>query len=363
MRTRHWGWIVLAAVALGAVSRADDDEEVKAAQKDVLALAKDVAAGKATDRDIAKKAGRIARKYEELHTVMHVYKPKAKGGIGYGKDGAGIELKIIGLGKRRLTAAALAKEKDELVKMADINIAVAEIAMPYAPSKPKGGRGAKDWRAHVADMRKAAQALKKGVREGKSDAVKAAANSLNNACNNCHTDFRDAVDFGGRQRAFPADVVNEDVLTLTRRLEANKDVLKEAAAVAKAHQIEHVMGVFKAKDKGGIGLGEKGTSIEERIARLSKHELGWVDVRREKDDLLKLARVSIAVAAVAGHQQPAKPLSVWRAKEWKRYTEDMTKAGLALEGALGGNDTKKVKAAALKLNNACNNCHADLRDN
>jgi hypothetical protein len=157
--------------------------------------------------------------------------------------------------------------------------------------------------------------------------------------------------------------VNDAVLSLVRGAEAKRDIGKEAATLAKEHHVERVMVVFKAEDKGGIGLGDEGRSIEARLAALSKQDLGWVGVRREKDDLLKLARVSVAVAAVTGHQLPDRSLSAWRAREWRRYTEDMKKAGRALEGALDKNDTRKVKAAALRLNNACVNCHSDFRDN
>jgi cytochrome c556 len=169
----------------------EDDKEIKAAQKDVLDLTKDVTGGKA-DKDIAEKAGKIKKKYEELNTVMHIYKPKAKGGIGVGKNGEGIELKIIGLGKRKLAGPALTKEKDDLVKMADINVAMAAVAKHYAPARPKGGKGKKDWDGHADDMKKAAEELRKAAKAGNADQVKKAANDLNNSCNNCHTDFRDS---------------------------------------------------------------------------------------------------------------------------------------------------------------------------
>lgn len=169
----------------------DEDKEIKEAQKDVLDLTKDVSAAKPDAKAIEAKAGKIKKKYEELNTVMHIYKPKDKGGIGYGKAGEGIELKIIGLGKRALAPAALTKEKDELVKLANINIAMAAITKHYAPTKTKGGKGKKDWEQHCEDMRKGAEALIKAVKGNTPAAVKAAANDLNNACNNCHTDFRD----------------------------------------------------------------------------------------------------------------------------------------------------------------------------
>jgi soluble cytochrome b562 len=196
--TRFWltAPLVVAILALaggagGQEKKEDEDKEVKEAQKAVLDLCKDVAGGKAA-KDVDAKAAKIKKKYEELNTVMHIYKPRDKGGIGYGKTGQGIELKIIDLGKRKVAAASLDKEKDELVKMANINIAMAAIAKHYAPAKPKGGKGKKDWEGHTDDMRKAAEELRKAAKDGKADQIKKAANDLNNSCNNCHTDFRDS---------------------------------------------------------------------------------------------------------------------------------------------------------------------------
>lgn len=44
---------------------------------------------------------------------------------------------------------------------------------------------------HTNDMKKSAEELIKAARKGDAKELKAAANNLNNACNNCHTDFRD----------------------------------------------------------------------------------------------------------------------------------------------------------------------------
>jgi hypothetical protein len=174
-----------------AVLGADDDKEIKQAQKDVLDLVKMITDGK----DVSAKAAEIKKKYEDLNTVMHIYKPSPKGGIGYGKPNAGdgIEMKVIALGsKKALAAAVLSKEKQDLIRMARINLAMAEITMHYAPAKPKGGKGAKEWKQYTTDMKKAAGDLAKAAEAGNSAKVKDAANNLNNACNNCHSDFRDS---------------------------------------------------------------------------------------------------------------------------------------------------------------------------
>src|SRR5438477_9473010 len=103
---------------------------------------------------------------------MHGYKTKQKRGIGHGSNPKhGIETKIIALGKRALPAGTLDKESRELIRMAYVNIAIAEIAKHYAPAKPKGGKGKKDWEAHLADQKKSSQDLIKAVKAKDPKAV------------------------------------------------------------------------------------------------------------------------------------------------------------------------------------------------
>lgn len=159
--------------------------------KSVVRLAKLIGEGKRDSADLAVEARAIRRGNDELNDIMLAFKPKDKGGAGYGKMGEGIELKVIGLGKRALPAATLTKEKDDLIKLANLTLAVAEVTAHYAPAKPRGGRGKKDWDRHVADLKTGAKALRQAARDGKAAALKSAANVMTNACNNCHTDFRD----------------------------------------------------------------------------------------------------------------------------------------------------------------------------
>jgi cytochrome c556 len=186
------GSVLLLGVALlvGTDARAAADEETKKAQADILDLAKKLEGGK----DVTSDAAAVKKKYEDLNTLMHAYKPSPKGGIGTGlqpKAGDGIELKIIALGKRPLPVATLKKEADALVKLAYINAALADITMHYAPTKPKGGKGAKEWKQYCKDQKDASMELVKAVKDGDAKKVQAAANNLNNSCNNCHSDFRD----------------------------------------------------------------------------------------------------------------------------------------------------------------------------
>jgi cytochrome c556 len=186
-------WGIWALATTGAVSAdADEDKKVKEAQKDVVELAKEVEGGKTDEA----KAKAIRKKYDELDHLMYIFKPRDKGGLGFGPKGKGdgIELKIISLGKRALSDEDLKAQRAELIKMAYVTTAMSEVVQQYAPAKPKGGKGAKEWKAHAAGMKKASQELIAAVKKGSPDAVKAAAGNLNGSCTSCHTDFRDTAD-------------------------------------------------------------------------------------------------------------------------------------------------------------------------
>jgi soluble cytochrome b562 len=186
------GSVLLLAVVLlaGGDVRAAADEDTKKAQADILDLAKKIADGK----NVAQEATAIKKKYEDLNTLMHAYKPSEKGGIGTGlgtPKSDGIEIKIINLGKRAVPGDTLKKEQQALTKIGHINAALAEITTHYAPAKPKGGKGAKEWKQYCSDMKEASLELVKAAKANDAKQVKAAATKLNDACNSCHSDFRD----------------------------------------------------------------------------------------------------------------------------------------------------------------------------
>jgi len=178
---------VLVVAAAGLVRAADDD--AKAAQKDVLDVAKEIAGGGKVSKA---KLEAIKKKYDELAPIMYAYKPRAKGGVGVGPMGKadGIEAKIIALGKKAPTKAQLEKEAEELVKVANINAAIAEITMLYTP-KASAGKDPKDWKEYTELMAKSSAELAKAAKAGNPADVQKAANNLNNACNDCHSKFRD----------------------------------------------------------------------------------------------------------------------------------------------------------------------------
>jgi hypothetical protein len=196
MSIRARKWSLLSLLALGVVvlsvtssysADEDDIKAVKAAAADVIKLVD-------TKGDIAKAADELAKKHE-IDKVMHGFKPRTKNGIGVGeKAGAvmpdSIELKIIDLGKRKLTEIKpeLAKKSADLQRMAEITRAIAEVNEFYAPTA--GKKNPKLYKKFNDDMKKTSKDLIEAIKMADAEKVKAAATSLNKSCNECHAEFR-----------------------------------------------------------------------------------------------------------------------------------------------------------------------------
>jgi soluble cytochrome b562 len=147
--------------------------------------------------DQAKAAADFAKKVG-IDIGMHAaFKPRDKGGIGVGPQGAGIipdsiELKIMALAKKAPTKMAVAKEGQAIEKMAQITRAMAEATGQWAPKEKKPGKDPKDWAKYTEDMKKGAQELEKAAKSGDPDAIKNAASKVNSSCVECHSKFRDS---------------------------------------------------------------------------------------------------------------------------------------------------------------------------
>jgi len=195
MKRRAGISFVAALLALGLWSMTgfgadDEDEDKKAIKEAQEAVIKLVDAMNGKKGDVKAQAEAIHKKFSELKHVMWVYKPRNKGGIGMGKDGASIETEINKLGstssKARLTPKKVADMKGDLVKAAEISQALAEVTEFYVPKKNPA-----KWKEYTNDMRKGAAELMVAARSGDVAKVKKAANNLSASCTNCHSDFRD----------------------------------------------------------------------------------------------------------------------------------------------------------------------------
>jgi hypothetical protein len=142
----------------------------------------------------AKKVEALKKEIEDLNTSMQIFKPRMRLGFGVGPKGAGdgIESKITAMAKRKLAQGQIDKQKAELIRMAYINIVMADVAKAYPHPKPKvAGKGAKEWNSHSDEMKKTAQELIEALKKGDAGKIKTAALNLESTCTNCHTDFRD----------------------------------------------------------------------------------------------------------------------------------------------------------------------------
>lgn len=191
---------VTLTLALSAVSARDDKDKKEEIDKDVLEARKHVldvfesVKGDKGDKVIATKAAAIQKKGVSLNDMMQIYKIKEKGGLGFGEkpdDKSGIEAKIIALQRteRGPPAATIEKEKDDLIKLAQLNIAMAEIAKPHF-AEAKEGKGKKEWDGWLDDQKKASKALIEAVNKKDSKAVAKAAKEMLKACTDCHEVFR-----------------------------------------------------------------------------------------------------------------------------------------------------------------------------
>jgi cytochrome c556 len=160
----------------------------------------------------------------------------------------------------------------------------------------------------------------------------------------------------------------EAVLKLMESINEKKgDVKAQAAAIKKKFdELEPIMYVYKARNKGGIGMKDvsnmkDGSSIETELGKIgnpkSKSKLTKQKVADLKDDLIKAGQLSRAIAEITELYAPKKDTA-----EWKKYTQDMRKASDELIEAAKGGEVAKIKKAAGNLSGSCTDCHSKFRN-
>lgn len=185
VRNLRIGLLALFAASLVVLTA---EQGIHAADKEDLKKAMD-----AIDQLIKSdgKGAEAAAKASGIDIMMHLFKPKNKGGIGVGPKGDGIEVKIINLAKKALPAAQLTKEAEELITMAKQTKAIGDVNEFYGPKEKRAGKDPKEWKKYNDEMKQFSLELIAAVKGGKPDDVKKVANSINSSCVNCHTVFRD----------------------------------------------------------------------------------------------------------------------------------------------------------------------------
>ncbi len=139
----------------------------------------------------AKSAAAIAKATEEVGDVMHLFRPRNKGGLGFGtkaignnpiKDGIEVALRDIAR-----EGANFAKQGDAIVTTGYWVAALADVTAAKAPTKDVGKKTKKAWAQFSKEMRDAGLEFAKA--NGAS--AKAAAAKVNASCNNCHSIFKE----------------------------------------------------------------------------------------------------------------------------------------------------------------------------
>jgi len=186
--------LVLAAGAGVLSLRADDAP----ATPDIKKLADQV--GKKSWDELAKEGEAVAKKYDDLLDIMHVFKPRSKdakvSGVGVGdKPGAilpdGIEQKLIRMaGRAGVTDGDMAKAP-ALKRMAEIAAAVAAAAV-HKPNKDaqQTKDDIKKWQELSREMHEGSLELIKALESRNRVQAKAAAMKLQGTCTRCHSDYR-----------------------------------------------------------------------------------------------------------------------------------------------------------------------------
>lgn len=135
------------------------------------------------------------KQLEDYSDLMHLFKPRGKGGLGWGpKAGSnpasdGLEKKIQDWAKNGPKANDVADANNEdaaawLIGMADV------IKTKGWTGGMGGGKTKKAWDEFAEQNRTAAAAFAKAVASKNAANIKSAANELNNSCLNCHSKFK-----------------------------------------------------------------------------------------------------------------------------------------------------------------------------
>ncbi len=145
---------------------------------------------------------------------------------------------------------------------------------------------------------------------------------------------------------------------------------KTAAEVAKSSELEEVMSLMQPRranaKKPVFGVGTKPGAvtpdgIEAKVIALSKK----VDPRQLDKESAALAEMALrvqAIAEIATAKAPEKDEGQKKKKDWMEWAGEMKKSAMELGEAAKEKHAPQVKAAAAKLNSACNNCHGVFRD-
>jgi hypothetical protein len=153
-----------------------------------------------------------------------------------------------------------------------------------------------------------------------------------------------------------AAAAQKDIVDLAQTLRDGKTqlVAEKVTAIKARHTLDNLMTVFKIREKGGLGF-------EMKVIALQRSERGPSAVlKKESADLIKLAHVTSAMAAITRAYPPGGGKAGDK-KRWNGALDEQKKASDELIKAVNANDSKSVSRAARRLLNACTVCHSSYR--
>jgi cytochrome c556 len=145
----------------------------------------------------------------------------------------------------------------------------------------------------------------------------------------------------------------KEVVKIADDLAAGKKFSEaDAKAFAKKYDdLEDVMGAFKAPKRGQPTL--------ETILNKLSNKASFTTA--EKEQLMKIAKISRAMALLTPHYDEKTKGAPAKKKEWDKYTKDMATGSEDLVKALKSGDGKEIKKASTNLNGSCTDCHGTFR--
>jgi len=145
--------------------------------------------------------------------------------------------------------------------------------------------------------------------------------------------------------------------------------VKAITEALKSSELEEVMNLMSKRGgkKKAFGVGKTPEAappdgIEAKIQNLSRTAKPQAQVEKESADLMEMAYRIAAIAEVAKAKVPEKDEGMKKRADWLEWAGGMRKSAQDLANAAKDKNPGEVKAAAAKLNSACNNCHGTFRD-
>ena len=196
MQVRLWLATATFAAGLGLVSVSASAvvQGDKEHQEIVKKIADEVKKGNAAGAKKIAEAG--AKKFDEVADLMHLYRPRNKGGMGWGST-AGANPATDGLEKKiqefaKAVPANVAAQVANNVEAANWMAALADLTLAKAPTKDAaGGKTKKAWIGWSEDIKVATNDFAKAAAKKDGAAMQKAASRINTLCVNCHSKFKE----------------------------------------------------------------------------------------------------------------------------------------------------------------------------